>query len=90
MEGGNEARGLCWFACQLTHGGAGVYGSGFLVMAASHHGCFLIVMASWLYWNPDYGSGDVVLELAAEAQASVFGTQLCDYKRGSSSLGVQV
>ena len=41
-------------------------------------------------WLPDYGCGDMVLELAAEAQASVFGKEPLDCKRGSNSLGNQV
>lgn len=77
-------------ASQLTCGGARVFSSGFLLMAASNPGCFLTVMASWSCWNPGYGSGGVALGPAAGAPASVLGTHLPDHKRGSSSLSIQV
>lgn len=50
----------------------------------------LLVMFSQSCWHPDCGSRGMVLELAAEAQASVFGKQFLDSKRGSNSLGIQL
>lgn len=47
-------------------------------------------------WLPDYAGilimagGDLVLELAAKAWASVFGEPVPDCKRGSGFLGIQV
>ena len=73
-----------------VHGDGGVFCRGFSIKIASNYGCLLIVMASWSHWHPRDGSGATVLELAAEAQASLFGKQLPDHKKGYSSLGIQV
>ena len=77
-------------ACYAVHGDGGVFCRGFSIKIASNYGCLLIVMASWSHWHPRDGSGATVLELAADAQASLFGKQLPDHKRGCSSLGIQV
>lgn len=77
--------GVCWLCGQVTPGGATVSCSGFTIKVASHLSCLPIVMFSRSGWLPDYGCGDMVLELAAEAQASVFGKEPLDCKRGSNS-----
>ena len=71
-----------------VHGDGVVFCRGFSIKIASNYGCLLIVMASWSHWHPHDGSWAMVLELATEAQASLFGKQLPDHKRGCSSLGI--
>lgn len=50
----------------------------------------LLVMFSRSCWHPNCGSRGIILELAAEAQASAFGKQFLGCKRGSNSLGIQL